>query len=80
MHLQVLWFGSKEVKKIQKYLEFDRFLEDRGATGGLVLCPKTVLRHHTVAEGRDLERENKNVILSVKKHKLSSVLLFILAH
>ncbi len=63
-------FGSvraEEVKKkMQSYLELDRLLEDRGTTGGLVLCPETVLRHHTVTEGWDLERQKKRVTLRQK--------------
>lgn len=46
------------------YLKFDWLLEDRGATGGLVLCPETVLRHDAVTEGWDLERHEKRLILS----------------
>lgn len=61
-------FRAEEVKKRKKeqYLELDWLLEDRGATGGLVLCPETVLRHDTVAEGWDLERQKKRVMLCDK--------------
>lgn len=46
---------KKEEAKL--YLELDGLLEDRGAAGGLVLRPEAVLRHNTVAEGRDLPRQ-----------------------
>lgn len=52
-------FRAEEVKKKEQYLELDWLLEDRGPTGGLVLCPETVLRHHAVTEGWDLEREKR---------------------
>lgn len=52
-------------------LELDRLLEDSGATGGLVLCPETVLRHHTVAEGRDLERQKRRMTLKEKQQMRS---------
>lgn len=53
---------------MQSYLELDRLLEDRGTAGGLVLCPETVLRHHTVAEGRDLERRKKKGDAQTKRY------------
>lgn len=52
-----------QIKNKELYLKFDWLLEDRGATGGLVLCPETVLRHNTVTEGWDLERHKKRLIL-----------------
>lgn len=54
--------GEKKKKEII-YLELDRFLEDRGATRGLVLCSETVLRHNAVTEGRDLEMGKKKKII-----------------
>lgn len=40
-------------------MELDWLLEDRRASRRLVLCPETVLRHDTVTEGWDLERQKK---------------------
>lgn len=45
-----------------QYLELDWLLKDRGASRGLVLCPETVLRHDTVTEGWDLERQKKGAM------------------
>lgn len=46
----------EKVKSKGDYLEFDWLLEDRGASRGFVLCPETILGHHAVAEGRNLEK------------------------
>lgn len=53
-------------------MEFDWLLEDRGASRGFVLCPETILGHHAVAEGWDLERQEKGATLTTAIKPASS--------